>query len=95
METLDIQAVTLLQLLSNTLILDQTIPYLPISSTLALGATSKSFRELIHHTPKVFRHLDLRNNKLAQSANIGTIDSGGQVFRARRVDEGVTEAGEK
>lgn len=56
----EIQAVTLLQLLSNPLILHHTVPYLPIYSTLALGAISRSFRELIHHTPHVFRYLDLR-----------------------------------
>lgn len=89
----EVQFVSLLQLLSNPLILHSTIPYLPISSTLALAAASKSFSELIHHTQYVFRHLDLRNVKRAQPVNFGRIDNGGQVFRTRRCDEGVTEEG--
>lgn len=70
---------SLLRLLSNPLILDQTAPCLPIYSLLALGATSKSFKELIHETPHVhaFRRLDLSNLKSAKSEirsnNIGNV----------------------
>lgn len=91
----EVQTVTLLHLLSNPLILYHTIPYLPISSTLALAATSKNFADLILHTPSVLRYLDLRNVKRVQILNIGRIDRGGQVFRASRCDEGVTEEGMK
>ncbi|KAG9248777.1 hypothetical protein BJ878DRAFT_286855 [Calycina marina] len=62
----------LLQLLSNTLVLQQTAPYLPISSKLALAATSKSFRDLVYSTKDVFRHCDLGTIK---SALNGTSDS--------------------
>lgn len=81
---------TLLNLLSNTLILYQTAPYLPVSSLLALGATSKSFRALVHHTHGVFRHLDLTEIKSAQF-QIAAIDHGGEVWRNVQLDENVTE----
>lgn len=82
--------ITLLQLLSNSLVLYQTTPYLPVASLLALGATSKSFKELIHHTPNVFRHLDLTKVKSAQF-EIAAIDHGGEVWRNVQLDENVTE----
>ena len=62
---------SLLELLSNTLVLHQTAPYVPISSLLALGATSKSFKNLIYNTPHVFRYLDLSNVKSAQPNKVG------------------------
>jgi hypothetical protein len=86
----DSDSISLLHLLSNTLVLYQTIPYLPLQSTLALGATSKSFRSLIHHTPGVFRHVDLTNFKLAQFS-LAAIDHGGEVWRNVQMDENVTE----
>jgi hypothetical protein len=81
---------SLLQLLSNTLVLDQTAPYLPISSLLALGATSKDFKALVHNTPNVFRYLDLSKVKPAQFV-IANIDNGGEVWRNVQLDENVTE----
>jgi len=80
----------LLQLLSNTLVLYQIVPYLPVSSLLALGATSTTFQDLVHRTPNVFRHLDLSDVQSAQSA-IGAIDHGGEVWRNVQLDENVTE----
>lgn len=82
--------ISLLHLLSNSLVLDQTVPYLPVSSLLALGATSRSFKELVHCTPNVFRHLDLSNVKSAQF-DIANIDNGGEVWRNVQLDENVTE----
>jgi len=81
---------SLLQLLSNTLVLSQTAPYLPLSSLFALGRTSKSFKALVYNTPYVFRHLDLHQVKAAQSS-IGSVDHGGQVWRNVQLDENVTE----
>jgi hypothetical protein len=82
--------ISLLHLLSNSLVLDQTVPYLPVSSLLALGATSKSFKDLVHRTPNVFRHVDLSNVKSAQF-DIANIDNGGEVWRNVQLDENVTE----
>ena len=81
---------TLLELLSCTLILYQTAPYVPVASVLALGATSKDFRDLIHNTPDVFRYLDLTQIKSAQS-RVGSVDRGGEVWRNVQLDENVTE----
>ncbi len=81
---------SLLQLLNNSLVLYQTVPYLPVSALLALGATSKSYRSLIHDTPYVFRHLDLTKVKSAQF-QIDAIDRGGEVWRNVQLDENVTE----
>ncbi|KAI9866950.1 MAG: hypothetical protein M1813_000348 [Trichoglossum hirsutum] len=50
---------TLLDLLSNTLILHRTAPYLSISALSSLAATSTAFQNLVYNTPLVFRHLDL------------------------------------
>jgi hypothetical protein len=82
--------ISLLQLLSNSLVLYQTTPYLPVASLLALGAASKSFKELIDKTPNVFRHLDLTKVKSAQF-EIAAIDHGGEVWRNVQLDENVTE----
>ncbi|KAI1813878.1 hypothetical protein GGS20DRAFT_449701 [Poronia punctata] len=81
---------SLLDLLSNTLVLYQTAPYLPVSALLSLAATSRSFQHLIYDTPGVFRHLDLSQVKTAQF-DIDGIDHGGQVWRNVQVDEHVTE----
>ncbi|PBP15902.1 hypothetical protein BUE80_DR013340 [Diplocarpon rosae] len=82
--------ISLLQLLSNTLVLDQTAPYLPLSSLFALGATAKSFRSLIRDTPYVFRYLDLTKAKSAQF-EITAIGHGGEVWRNVQLDENITE----
>ncbi|TRX89192.1 hypothetical protein FHL15_009890 [Xylaria flabelliformis] len=84
------QTPSLLDLLSNTLVLYQTIPYLPISSILHIAATSRSFRHLLHTTPGVFRHLDLTRVSTAQF-DIDEIDHGGEVWRNVQVDENLTE----
>ncbi|KAI9820195.1 MAG: hypothetical protein M1827_005817 [Pycnora praestabilis] len=83
--------VTLLDLLSNTLILYQTAPYLPVASLLALGACSTPFRSLVHSTPQVFRYLDLSGNKSAAAVGFIPIDAGGEIWRNERMDEAVTE----
>ncbi|KAI0401082.1 hypothetical protein F4802DRAFT_581755 [Xylaria palmicola] len=81
---------TLLDLLSNTLVLYQTVPYLPLSAVLSLAATSRSLRHLLHGTPGVFRHLDLTQLTAAQF-DIDGIDHGGEVWRNVQVDENLTE----
>lgn len=83
---------TLLDVLSNSVILDHMAPYLSISSLLSLAATSRSMRSVIMDTPYVFRHLDLTRCRGAQMPKIApTIDSGGQVWRSERMDESLTE----
>lgn len=82
--------VTLFELLSNSLVLRQIIPYLPISGLLSLGATSTSFQTLVFQTAGVFRYLDLSTVKGA-GIPIAPIDVGGEVWRAERMDEALTE----
>ncbi|KAF4624775.1 hypothetical protein G7Y89_g13395 [Cudoniella acicularis] len=81
---------SLLQLLSNPLVLYHTAPYLPVPALLALGASNKSFQSLVHGTPGVFRHLDLTQIKAAQF-QLAAIDHGGEVWRNVQLDENVTE----
>ncbi|RDW67102.1 uncharacterized protein DSM5745_08968 [Aspergillus mulundensis] len=77
--------------LGNGLILDHLVPYLSPGSLLALSATSRYIRALIMETPYIFRRLDLSNCRGAQLADQGSIDPGGQVWRAERMDESLTE----
>jgi hypothetical protein len=51
--------ITLLDLLSNSLVLYHTVPYLSASALTSLSATSSSFHSLTRDTPGVFRYLDL------------------------------------
>ncbi|KAI0544967.1 hypothetical protein F4679DRAFT_493714 [Xylaria curta] len=88
--TTELTPTSLLDLLSNTLVLYQTIPYLPISAILNIAATSRSFRHLLHTTPGVFRHLDLTRVSTAQF-DIDGIDHGGEIWRNVQVDENLTE----
>ena len=61
--------VSLLDLLSNDLILRHIAPYIGIQSLLSLAATSKAYKSLIYDTPHVFRHVDLHQcRKLAWDA---------------------------
>ena len=85
-----IETRNLLDLLSNTVILHHTLPYLPISTLLRLAATSCTFRDLLLGTPGTFRHLDLTRVKAAQF-DVQAIDRGGEVWRNVQVDENLTE----
>ncbi|KAG7105982.1 hypothetical protein HYQ45_018497 [Verticillium longisporum] len=81
---------TLLDLLSNHLILVQTAPYLSASTRLNLASASHDFRGLVLHTPGVFRHLDLTHTRAAQ-LDIAPVDRGGETWRNAQLDENVTE----
>ena len=88
METLPSELYTIL---SNTIINDTVISYLPLPSRLALGRTSKSFKGLIIDSPDTFRSLDLSRCRGAYTRYLGPVDTGGQSFRAERMDEALTE----
>ncbi|KAF2280289.1 uncharacterized protein EI97DRAFT_498506 [Westerdykella ornata] len=81
---------TLADLLSNTLVLRQTAPYLPVASLYALAATSKSLRHIVYTAPESFRHLDLSTVKSAFVKYV-PLDSGGISWRSERMDESLTE----
>lgn len=76
--------------LSNSLVIHQLVPYIPITSLLSLGGTSRSIRSIIYTTPGVFRYLNLSNISSAQFELAG-IDHGGQIWRNVQLDENVTE----
>ncbi|KAE8148838.1 hypothetical protein BDV25DRAFT_157391 [Aspergillus avenaceus] len=62
---------SLIDVLSNSLVLDHMAPYLSVSSLFALAATSRILQNVIMETPYVFRHLDLtqcRGTRLPHSA---------------------------
>lgn len=50
---------SLLDLLSNDLILRHTSPYIGIKSLVSLATTSKAYKSLVYDTPQVFQHVDL------------------------------------
>ncbi|KAI1325977.1 hypothetical protein F5Y16DRAFT_250477 [Xylariaceae sp. FL0255] len=81
---------SLFNLLGNTLVLRQTIPYLPVLDALNLAATSRSFRDLLRNTPGTFKHLDLSRVKGAQF-DIAGVDHGGEIWRNVQLDENLTE----
>ncbi|CAK7218276.1 hypothetical protein SBRCBS47491_003455 [Sporothrix bragantina] len=89
---------TLLHLLSNSLVLSHTTPYLSAHDVLRLAATNKAFRGLLYSNPSVFRYLDL--SRLHSAVHLGddglgasesVIDRGGQTWRNEQIDENLTE----
>ncbi|KAK5062531.1 hypothetical protein LTR84_004604 [Exophiala bonariae] len=85
--------VSLLDLLSNSLVLDHIVPYLPLSSIFALVRSSRVFRDLLLKTPSVFRSVDLSkcSGAYVPPDLLTGIDSGGHSWRAERIDENLTE----
>ncbi|KAF3048906.1 actin-like protein arp8 [Didymella keratinophila] len=82
---------TLVDLLSNSLILQQTAPYLPVSSLCALSSTSKALYDVIRQSPEAFRYLDLSPVRSAIVPFDGPLDGGGISWRAERMDEALSE----
>ncbi|KAI5459638.1 hypothetical protein BGZ63DRAFT_359442 [Mariannaea sp. PMI_226] len=66
---------TLFDALCNSLVLRNTLPYLPVSGLVNLASTCRDFRYLIYQTPGVFRHLDLTHVKTAQPETGKEIDN--------------------
>jgi hypothetical protein len=89
--TQDRMPTTLLDLLSNSIVLRQTAPYLPVSSLLKLASANKTFNALfLCQSPETFRYLDLSTVKSA-AIDGSPIDSGGVSWRSKRMDEALTE----
>lgn len=84
---------SLVDLLSNSIVLDSTLPYLPLSTIFSLSRTCHSFRDLLFHTNTVFRYVDLSRCRGAYVPPnlLSRIDSGGHSWRAERMDENLTE----
>ncbi|KAI2477265.1 hypothetical protein Ptr902_11338 [Pyrenophora tritici-repentis] len=82
---------SLADLLSNTLILRQTAPYLPVSALRNLSRASKALHQIVIQSPEAFRYLDLSPVKSAILPFDGPLGVGGISFRAERMDEALTE----
>ncbi|KIW17112.1 hypothetical protein PV08_04303 [Exophiala spinifera] len=84
---------SLLDLFSNSLILEQIIRYLPVRVILALSQTSKSFKALLLSTPRVFRYVDVSASRGAWVLHrqYERFDRGGYRWRNERMDESLTE----
>ncbi|MBE7180507.1 MAG: hypothetical protein INR71_04720, partial [Terriglobus roseus] len=86
--------IPLLDLLSNSLILHQVAPYLPISAVFALSRTNTRFYRLLLRSAETFRYLDLsRCASLSSGADLqmAPVDRGGTNWRSQRMDEALTE----
>ena len=59
---------SLLDLLSNALILCHTSPYIGIKSLVSLAATSKAYKSLVYDTLQVFQHADLSGSGILTRA---------------------------
>lgn len=86
MTSLDHLPVTLIDLLSNSLVLRQLSPYVPVGSLISLAGTSKDIRSIINAQPEPWRHLDLTGVKSAMlNFDSGPVDIGGVSWRAERM----------
>lgn len=82
---------TLTDLLSNTLVLRQTAPYLPVSALRNLSRASKTLHRIILQSPEAFRYLDLSTVKSAVIPFDGLLDAGSVNWRAERRGEALSE----
>ncbi|KAL6241252.1 hypothetical protein RBB50_011931 [Rhinocladiella similis] len=84
---------SLLDLFTNSLILDHIVRYLPLGEILALSQTSKSFRTVLFSTPSVFRYVDVSRSRGAWvlHRHWERFDRGGIRWRNERMDESLTE----
>lgn len=83
-------ATTLQDFFSNTVILRQFTPYLPIQSLIALTAVCRDIRDVLQHEPQAFRRVDLSNVKKAKITTV-PIDVGGRPQRQDPTDQNLTE----
>ncbi len=90
MESEEQSHIILQHILTNSVILRQTAPYIPIKSLLALGGSCKALREVILTQSESWRYLDLSRIRSAL-IDSSPIDVGGVSWRAERMDEALTE----
>jgi hypothetical protein len=88
---MEVLPLDLVDLLSNTITRDNIIDYLPLASRFALSQTCKSYKNLVLGSSDAFRLADLSRCRGAYIPYISRVDSGGQSFRAERMDESLTE----
>ncbi|KYG41424.1 hypothetical protein M433DRAFT_159045 [Acidomyces richmondensis BFW] len=81
---------SLVDLLTNSVVLRQVAPYITVRGLLALGATSKIIRNIINSQSDAWRYLDLADI-VAAKIEASPLDVGGVLWRAERMDESLTE----
>lgn len=82
--------VTLSDLLSNSLVLRQTAPYIPVATLCALMGTSWSVRQTIKQSSDATRYLNLSTVHIP-TLDDKPLDGGGISWRNERMDEALTE----
>lgn len=87
----DATTIPLHDLLSNSLVLRQLAPYVPVRSLLDLTGTSKTVRHVLLREPEAFRYLNLSAVKKAALKYNRPLDHGGVQWRSERMDEALTE----
>ncbi|KAB8258904.1 hypothetical protein BDV32DRAFT_65548 [Aspergillus pseudonomiae] len=83
--------VSLVDVLSNSLILDHMAPYLSVPTLLALASTSHVLRSMIMETPYIFRHLDLTQFPGHWFPNKPLRSSEARVSNNERLENSLTE----
>lgn len=71
---------SLVNVLSNSLILGHMAPYLSVSSLMALASTSHFLCSMVLNTPYVFRHLDLTRCRGVQSPGVTPSSAGTEIM---------------
>ncbi|ROT42870.1 hypothetical protein SODALDRAFT_268833 [Sodiomyces alkalinus F11] len=82
--------ISLLDFLSNHVVLCRTVPHLFAYDRLNLAATNRSFRHLILDSPGVFRHLDLTHVRAAR-CDVDSVDHGNETWRNAQLNDFLTE----
>ncbi|GIZ37718.1 hypothetical protein CKM354_000115500 [Cercospora kikuchii] len=81
---------TLVDVLSNAVVLRQVTPHIPARELLRLAVTCKAIREILYNHSEAWRYLDITGVKRA-IINTSPIDIGGVSWRSERMDESLTE----
>lgn len=81
---------SLADLLSNTLILRQTLPYLSAAAVCNLSRASRALHRIVLQSPEAFRYLDLSSVKSAAVHSDGPLDHSSRQG-AERIDTALTE----
>jgi len=81
----------LVTLLSNSIVASNVLPHLPLTSFLDLGKSSRALHDILSDHYSSMRYLDMSPMKKLILQSSGPVDSGGNNWRAERMDEALTE----
>jgi hypothetical protein len=85
-----IMPTSIVDVLSNSLLLRQIAPYISPAAVFALAATNKKINGILCQSPDTFRRLDLSSVKSA-TFDAAPLDKGAIAWRSQRMDESLTE----